>query len=61
MLNGILMEVLYMECGVRLNSRMYFNFNIDPDNGDILVRGEIILDDGTVVEPVGSVVWEEGE
>lgn len=50
-----------MECGVRLNSRMYFNFNIDPDNENILVRGEVILDDGTVVEPVGSVVWEEGE
>ena len=50
-----------MECGIRLNNRMYFNFNIDPENGDILVRGEIIRDDGTVVEPVGSVVWEEGE
>lgn len=50
-----------MEFGVRLNSRAYFNFNIDLDSGDILVRGEIVEDDGTVVEPVGSVVWEEGE
>ena len=50
-----------MEFGVRLNNKAYFNFNIDLDNGDILVRGEIILDDGTVVNPTGSVAWEEGE
>lgn len=50
-----------MEFGVRLNNREYFNFLIDTDNGDIFVRGEIILDDGTVVEPTGSVAWEEGE
>ena len=50
-----------MEFGVRLNNRAYFNFNIDMDNGNILVRGEIIQDDGTVIEPTGSVVWEEGE
>lgn len=50
-----------MEFGVRLNNRMYFNFRIDPENGNIDVKGEIIIDDGTVVEPVGCVVWEEGE
>lgn len=50
-----------MEFGVRLNNRAYFNFNIDIDNGDILVRGEMILDDGSVVEPTGYVVWEDGE
>ena len=50
-----------MEFDVRLNNRVYFNFYIDLDNGDILVKGEIIMDDGTVVEPTGSVAWEEGE
>lgn len=50
-----------MEFGVRLYSNTYFNFNIDLDNGNILVRGEIIMDDGTVVNPTGYVVWEEGE
>ena len=50
-----------MEFGVRLNSKAYFNFIIDLDNGDILVRGEIIMDDGTVVNSTGSVAWEEGE
>ena len=50
-----------MEFGVRLNNRAYFNFNIDLDNGDILVRREIIEDDGTVIESTGSVAWEEGE
>ena len=50
-----------MEVGVRLNSRAYFKFYIDLDNGNIDVIGEIIMDDGTVVEPVGSVAWEEGE
>ena len=50
-----------MEFGVRLNNRAYFNFNIDMDNGDILVRGQLVRDDGTVVEPTGYVVWEEGE
>lgn len=50
-----------MEVGIRLNRSTYFNFNIDPENGDILVRGEIVLDDGTVVNPTGSVVWEDGE
>lgn len=50
-----------MEFGVRMNNNIYFSFDIDPDNGDILVRGKIKQDDGTVVEPVGSVVWEEGE
>lgn len=50
-----------MEFGVRINSITYFSFDIDPDTGTILVRGEIKLDDGTVVEPTGSVVWEEGE
>ena len=43
-----------MDFGVRLNNRAYFKFSID-------VKGEIIMDDGTVVEPEGSVVWEEGE
>lgn len=50
-----------MEFGVRLNRNAYFNFVIDLDNGNIDVKGEIIMDDGTVVEPTGSVVWEEGE
>lgn len=50
-----------MEFGVRLNNSVYFNFNIDMDSTDILVRGEIVLDDGTVVEPTGYVVWEDGE
>lgn len=50
-----------MEFGVRLNSREYFKFYIDSDNGNIDVIGEIVLDDGTVVTPAGSVVWEEGE
>ena len=50
-----------MEFGVRLNNRAYFNFNINIDNGDILVRGELIMDDGTVVESTGYVVWEDGE
>ena len=50
-----------MEFGVRLNRSMYFNFYIDPENGNIEVKGEILLDDGTLVEPIGSVVWEEGE
>lgn len=50
-----------MEFGIRLNSKAYFNFYIDLDNGNINVTGEIVLDDGTVVEPIGSVVWEEGE
>ena len=50
-----------MEVGVRLNSREYFKFYIDTTNGVIAVKGEILLDDGTVVEPTGSVVWEEGE
>lgn len=50
-----------MEVGVRLNNRAYFNFIIDMDNGVILVRGEIIMDDGTVVNPTGYVVWEDGE
>lgn len=50
-----------MEFGVRINSRMYFKFSIDPENGDIGVKGEIILDDGTVADPTGYVVWEEGE
>ena len=43
-----------MDFGVRLNNRVYFKFYID-------VKGEIITDDGTVVEPEGYVVWEEGE
>lgn len=50
-----------MEVGVRLNSRAYFKFYIDLDNGIIDVKGEIITDDGTVIEPTGSVEWEEGE
>ena len=50
-----------MEVGVRLNSREYFKFDIDTSNGDIGVAGEIIEDDGTVVTPVGYVVWEDGE
>ncbi len=50
-----------MEFGVRLNNSAYFKFYIDIDNGNIDVKGEIIMDDGTVVEPTGSVVWEEGE
>lgn len=50
-----------MEFGVRLSNRAYFNFYIDLDNGEVLVKGELIMDDGTVVEPTGSVVWEEGE
>ena len=50
-----------MEFGVRLNNKAYFNFNIDLDNEDILVRGEIVKEDGTVVEPTGYVVWEDGE
>ena len=50
-----------MEVGVRLNSKAYFKFYIDLDNGNIDVTGEIILDDGTVVTPTGAVVWEEGE
>lgn len=50
-----------MEFGVRLNNKAYFNFDIDMDSGDILVRGTLIMDDGTVVEPTGYVVWEDGE
>lgn len=51
-----------MEFGVRMNSRAYFKFIIDLDNGNIDVIGEIIIDDeGTKVEPVGYVIWEEGE
>lgn len=50
-----------MEAGIRINSREYFKFDIDTSNGDIGVVGEIIMDDGTVIEPVGYVVWEDGE
>lgn len=50
-----------MEVGVRLNSRIYFKFDIDTSNGDIGVVREIIMDDGTVVNQVGYVVWEDGE
>ncbi len=50
-----------MEVGVRLNSREYFKFDIDTSNSDISVTGKIIMDDGTVVTPVGYVVWEDGE
>lgn len=50
-----------MVVGVRINSRAYFKFDIDPEEGNIDVAAEVVQDDGTVVEPVGSVVWEEGE
>ena len=50
-----------MEVGVRINSRVYFKFIIGMENGNIDVNGEVIMVDGTVVEPTGSVVWEEGE
>lgn len=50
-----------MEFGVRINSRAYFKFDIDPDEGIINVAAEVVMDDGTVVETTGSVVWEEGE
>lgn len=50
-----------MEFGVRMNNIAYFNFNIDRDNGNIDVKGTLIMDDGTVVEPTGYVVWEDGE
>ena len=50
-----------MEFGIRLNNKQYFSFYLDLSNGDITVRGEIIMDDGTVVNPTGYVVWEDGE
>ena len=49
-----------MEFGIRLNNKAYFKFYIDLENGTIDVKGEL-MNDGTVVEPEGSVVWEEGE
>ena len=50
-----------MEFGIRINSRTYFKFIIDLDNGIIDVIGEIITDEGEKIEPIGSVVWEGGE
>lgn len=50
-----------MEFGVRINSKAYFRFYIEPENGIVDVLAEIVMDDGTVVKPTGTVVWEEGE
>lgn len=47
------------EAGVRFNEYVYTSFSLDIDNGDMLVKVELVDNDGNVHIITGAVVWDE--